>query len=59
MLLRPTKRNAINNMWANDREGIDDNADTYGLNPTAKVDGDASRLVDFTLNQKNYWWHYL
>ena len=47
-----TKRNAINNMWANDREGIDDNADTYGLNPTAKVDGDASRLVDFTLNQK-------
>ena len=45
------KRNAINNMWANDREGINDNVDiTYGLAPTAKVDGASSSLVDFTLN---------
>lgn len=44
------KRNALNNMWVNDREGIDDNATQYGLNPTAKVDGNpAGTLVDFDL----------
>ncbi len=43
------KRNAINNMWANDREGINDNVACYGLNPTAKVDGRFnSSLVTFT-----------
>ena len=43
-----TKRNALNNMWANDREGINDKAQWtysattgvwYGLNPTAMIDG--------------------
>ena len=33
------KRNALNSMWANDREGIKDNADWYGLKPTAEIDG--------------------
>ena len=47
------KRNAINNMWANDREGIDDNATMYGLNPTAKVDGQATTAIDFTLQTWN------
>ena len=36
------KRNAINNMWANDREGINDNANEYGLNPTGFVDNKES-----------------
>ena len=34
-----TKRNVLNNMWANDREGIDDKAIWYGLNPKAEIDG--------------------
>ena len=46
------KRNAINNMWANDREGINDNATHYGLNPIGYVDGDASSLVTFTLQKE-------
>ena len=44
------KRNSLNNMWANNREGIDDTADTYGLNPTAIVDGTTTtNLVTFGL----------
>ena len=44
------KHNAINNMWANDREGIDDNAPMYGLNPSATIDGDpAGALVKFDM----------
>lgn len=45
------KRNALNNMWANDREGLKDDSNTYyGLNPTAKVDGNpAGSLVKFNL----------
>ncbi|HJG78191.1 hypothetical protein, partial [Phocaeicola barnesiae] len=44
------KRNSLNNMWANNREGINDAANTYGLNPTAKVDGAATTtLVTFGL----------
>ena len=39
------KRNAINNMWANDREGINDGAKLYGLNPVGYVDGKASNKV--------------
>ena len=53
-----TKRNALNNMWANDREGINDNAPYYGLNPTAKVDGaSAGSLVSFALNNVNSSYH--
>ena len=53
-----TKRNALNNMWANDREGINDNARVYGLNPTAKVDGaSAGSLVSFALNNVNSSYH--
>ena len=53
-----TKRNALNNMWANDREGINDNAPVYGLNPTAKVDGaSAGSLVSFALNNVNSSYH--
>ena len=37
-----TKRNVLNNMWANDREGINDNATWYGLNPKAEIDGVAA-----------------
>ena len=52
------KRNVINNMWANDREGINDNVNCYGLNPTAKVDGlITTTLVKFNLipdATKNY-----
>ena len=47
------KRNAINNMWANDREGIDDSATMYGLNPTAKVDGQATTAINFILQTWN------
>ena len=47
------KRNAINSMWANNREGINDYAHMYGLNPVAYVDGktgtDISNQVDLTL----------
>ena len=43
-----TKRNVLNNMWANDREGINDNARWYGLNPKAEIDGtDAGNKVWF------------
>ena len=42
------KRNVINNMWANNREGINDNVNCYGLNPTAKVDGQINE--DVTIN---------
>ena len=45
------KRNAINNMWANDREGINDNAAQYGLNPIGYVDGVASNKVGFNLQK--------
>ena len=41
------KRNAINNMWVNNREGIDDNADMYGLDPVAYVDGQENDGVTF------------
>ena len=43
------RRNAINNMWANDREGIDDNAIMYGLNPIAKVDGQVNNSIQINL----------
>ena len=41
------KRNAINNMWANNREGINDNATMYGLDPVAYVDGQENTRVTF------------
>ena len=41
------KRNAINNMWANNREGINDKAHMYGLNPVAYVDGQKNTDVKF------------
>ena len=41
------KRNAINNMWANNREGINDNAPMYGLDPVAYVDGQENTRVTF------------
>ena len=45
-------------MWANDREGINDNAPYNGLNPTAKVDGaSAGSLVSFALNNVNSSYH--
>ena len=44
------KRNAINNMWANDREGIYDKATEYGLNPVGYVDDKVSGSVSFILD---------
>ena len=44
------KRNELNSMWANNREGIDDSAPMYGLNPSATIDGDpAGALVEFDM----------
>ena len=49
------KRNVLNSMWANNREGIEESdvnkTNKYGLNPTAKVDGrDATPIeVQFDL----------
>lgn len=43
------KRNAVNNMWANNREGINDNAPMYGLDPVAYVDGVENTSVELDL----------
>ena len=40
------KRNALNSMWANNREGINDNANKYGLDPEAEIDGRAATAAE-------------
>ena len=52
-----TKRNQLNNMWANDREGIDDDLVNgyYGLNPIGEVDDDPTTASLFTYTFLNEW----